>query len=81
MKNIIRKLSLKKYDKRIIADMEKHKQYVVVYKNDYVVVNEYTLKDLLLEPKKDIKFIFLWTDRLNIMTEFEEAEEGECSNE
>lgn len=76
MKNIIRKLSFKKYDKRIIADMEKHKQYVVVYKNDYEVVNEYTLKDLLLLPKKDIKFIFLWTDQLNIKTEFEEPEEG-----
>ena len=76
MKNIIRKLSFKKYDKRIIADMGKHKQYVVVYKNDYDVVNEYTLKDLLLNPKQDIKFIFLWTDQLNITTEFEEQEEG-----
>ena len=76
MKNIIRKLSFKKINKNIYGDIKKLKEYVVVYKNDYDVINEYTLKDLLLNPKKDIKFIFLWTDQLNIRTEFEEQEEG-----
>ena len=80
MKNIIRKLSLKKFNKNSYGDKERLKQYVVVYRYDYDVVNEETLKDMLLNPKREIKFIFQWSDQLNISTKFEElGEDG--SNE
>lgn len=75
MKNLIRKLSIKKYPKETYKGIPKH--YLVVYKNKYKLLNNFELKELLLKPKKDqeIEHIFNWEDRLIINTEFEEIEE------
>lgn len=75
MKNLIRKLSIRKYSKETYEGIPKH--YLVVYKNKYKLLNNFELKELLLKPKKDqeIEYIFNWEDRLIINTEFEEIEE------
>lgn len=73
MKNLIRKLSIRKYPKETYKGIPKH--YLVVYKNKYELLNNFELKELLLHPKKDkeIEHIFKWEDRLIINTEFEET--------
>lgn len=69
MKKLIRKLTLKKLPKEVFEHTTKH--YLVVCRNDYELLSEYKLKELLLNPDRDIKFIFNWEDRLEINTVFE----------
>ena len=75
MKQLIRKLTWNKLDKSLFEGISKH--YLVVYRNDYALLSEIELEQLLLHPKKDkdIKFIFNWEDKLVINTEFKEIED------
>ena len=82
MKNLIRKLKLKKDDSELIKELN---QYVVIYKDRcgyscYDVISEYSLKEMLLNPKDEIRFIFKFEDRIKIETKFEELEEGNSND-
>lgn len=83
MKNLIRKLNLKKNDNEIIKELNR---YVVIYRDECGfsrcdIMDESRLKEMLLHPKGEIKFIFKYEDRLNIVTEFEALEEGNCNED
>ena len=72
MKEVIRKLKIFKFDKKVFETTQK--QYLVVYRDGYVLLSKFQLEELLLHPpkNKDIRYIFEWEDRLNIKTEFVE---------
>lgn len=79
LKTMIRKISWKKYDKKVFEGSSK--QYLVVYKNGHDLLNEFELQELLLHPKKDrdIQFIFNWEDRLIINTTFDELKDSDVN--
>ena len=81
MKEVIRKLKLFRYDKKIFEGISK--QYFVVYYNgEHDILNTSELEYALLHPRNDksIRYIFGWEDRLNIKTEFEEGNNEESKN-
>lgn len=76
MKNLLRKVSLRKYPRTVLS--ESPKEYLVIYTDrSYDVISEFRLKYSLLHPdkKKSIHYIFDWNDRIDIESKFEEGDE------